>query len=170
MARARLIASGLAALWLTACAGYQVGPVNGVPAGSRAVTVNLFRNETFEPRLSESIAFALRRKLQQDGTFRLDTQNHGDIVVNGTIVGIQRTPLSFQSHDILTTRDYDLIIAADVTAVDRATGKEILHKTFRGRTPVRATENRDASERQSQPNVADDLAKNITAALTEGAW
>jgi hypothetical protein len=160
----------MAALLLTACAGYRVGPVNGMTAGSRAVTVKLFRNDTYEPRLSEAIAFALRRKLQQDGTYRLETQTAGDIVVTGVITGIERTPLSFQSHDVLTTQDYDLIIFAEVTAVERSTGKEILHKRFRGRTPVRATDNRYASELQAQPNVADDLAKNITAALTEGAW
>ena len=172
MARARFmaVASGLAALLLAGCAGYKVGPVNGIPAGSRAVTVNLFRNETFEPRLPEAIAFALRRKLQQDGTFRLETQGAGDVVVNGVIMGVHRMPLSFDAKDILTTRDYDLTIEAEVTAVDRVTGKEILHKTFQGRTPIRATPNRDAAERQSQPNVADDLAKNIAAALTEGTW
>jgi len=47
------------------------------------VTVRPFQNQTFEPGLTEAVDFALRRKLQQDGTYRLDTQGSGDIVVSG---------------------------------------------------------------------------------------
>jgi hypothetical protein len=152
------------------CAGYRVGPVNGIPAGSRAVTVNLFQNNTYEPRLSESVAFALRRKLQQDGTYRLDTHDEGDIVLNGAITRYDRAPLSFDPRDILTPRDYTLSITADVTASERGTGKVLLHSLFTGRTVVRATADRNAAERQAYPTMAEDLARNITSALTEGPW
>jgi hypothetical protein len=159
-----------AALFFAGCAGYRVGPVNGVAPGGKAVTVRLFQNDTFEPRLSESVAFALRRKLQQDGTYRLDTEDAGDIVLTGVIKRFDRTPLSFDPKDILTTRDYDLSITAEVTAIERATGKPLLQKTFLGHTSVRATANRDAAERQAHPTMAEDLARNITSALTEGPW
>jgi hypothetical protein len=164
-------AAALGALVLLAgCAGYRVGPVNGVRAGSRAVTVNIFENNTYEPRLSESVAFALRRRLQQDGTYRLDTRNEGDIVVSGAITRYDRAPLAFDPRDVLTPRDYTLTITAEVTAAERAGGKVILHRSFLGRTVVRATADRNAAERQAYPTVADDLARNITSALTEGPW
>lgn len=157
------------ALLLTACAGYHVGPVNGVPAGSRAVTVNIFQNNTYEPRLSESVAFALRRRVQQDGTYRLDTENQGDIIVSGAITRYDRAALSFDPRDVLTPRDYTLSITAHVTAAER-TGKVIFDRAFIGRTTVRATADRNAAERQAYPTIADDLARNITSALTEGPW
>lgn len=166
---ARVVSSLFAALLLAGCA-YRVGPVGGQSAGARAVTVNLFRNETFEPRLSEAVAFALRRKLQQDGTYQLDTKRDGEIVVNGIITEYRRTPLSFDPADVLTTRDYELALVADVTAMERSTGRMLLQKKFSGRTTVRATANRDLAERQAHPTVAEDLAKNITSALTEGSW
>lgn len=174
----RLKAGQHAAIWplcsvlifLVGCAGYRVGPVNGVAAGSRAVTVNLFENNTYEPRLSESVAFALRRRLQQDGTYRLDTQNEGDVVLSGKITRYDRAPLSFDPRDVLTPRDYTLSITAHVTAVERGTGKAIFQRLFLGRTVVRATADRNAAERQAVPTVADDLARNITSALTEGPW
>ncbi len=168
--RAATVISGFLAALLLGCAGYHVGPVDGTPAGARAVTVNLFQNETYEPRLSEAIAFALRRRVQQDGTYRLDTQHDGNIIVNGVIKNYTRTPVSFQPRDILTTLDYDLTITADVTATERSTGKVILQKTMIGKTTIRATANRDIAERQANPTAADDLARNITSALTEGAW
>lgn len=170
MRAARHIAVLWAILMAAGCAGYRVGPVNGQPAGARAVTVNIFRNDTFEPRLSEAVAFALRRKLQQDGTYRLDTQNEGDIILNGVISGFRRTPLSFDPRDVLTTRDYEIAIIADVTATERISGKPVLQKQFLGRTTVRATPDRDIAERQARPTMAEDLARNIASALTEGSW
>lgn len=166
----RLISAVFAALALAGCAGYKVGPVNGVPAGSRAVTVRPFQNDTFEPRLTEAVDFALRRKLQQDGTYRLDTQGGGDIIVTGVIVEMERAPLSFQPRDVLTTRDYEMRLVAKVTATERLTGKTVLDKNFIGRTTVRASNNRDLAERQAHPTIAEDLARNITSALTEGPW
>src|SRR5437868_722506 len=143
MRAARLIAACVGALLLSACAGYRVGPVNGISPGPRAVTVRPFRNDTFEPRLSETVDFALRRKLQQDGTYRLDTQNNGDILVTGAIIDLQRAPLSFQPTDVLTPRDYEMKLIAKVTATERISGKVILDKEFAGRTTIRASANRD---------------------------
>ena len=60
-----LVASAVGALLLSGCAGYQVGPTNGMSAGSRTVEVALFPNHTLEPRLSEPVAHALRKQLQQ---------------------------------------------------------------------------------------------------------
>src|ERR1043165_2687288 len=38
---------------LTGCAGYHLGPTNGVRAGERSVQVNPFVNQTIEPRSEE---------------------------------------------------------------------------------------------------------------------
>src|SRR5687768_18604188 len=70
---------------LTGCAGYQLGPTNGTPAGSRSIQVNLFRNDTWEPRLTDPVATSLRRWIQRDGTYRLATHGDGDIIVDGVI-------------------------------------------------------------------------------------
>lgn len=167
---APLISAICGALILVGCAGYKVGPVNGERAGDRAVTVRPFQNNTFEPRLTETVDFALRRKLQQDGTYRLDTQNGGDIIVTGVITQLQRAALSFQPNDVITPRDYEVAIVAKVVATERTTGKVILDREFIGRSAIRATDNRDLAERQAHPIVAEDLARNITSALTEGPW
>jgi hypothetical protein len=166
----RLIATICGAALLAGCAGYRVGPVNGMPAGARAVTVQPFRNDTFEPRLTEAVDFALRRRLQQDGTYRLDTKNDGDIVVSGVITQLHREALSFQPKDVITPLDYEMRLVATVTATERLTGKEVFKKEFIGHTTIRASANRDLAERQSEPTMAEDLARNIASALTEGSW
>jgi hypothetical protein len=69
----RLILAGLGVLLLSGCAGYRLGPVGGQIAGARGIQVPMARNATLEPRLAEPVTLALRRHIQQDGTFRLET-------------------------------------------------------------------------------------------------
>ena len=157
-------------LGLTGCAGYHLGPVNGAVAGARSVQVNFFQNQTREPRLVEAVNHSLRRTLQQDGTFRLDTHGEGDIVVNGTITRFGRSGVSFQPGDVLTVRDYALSLTARITAVERSTGKVLLDTEVAGQTSIRAGNDLTSAERQAMPLVAEELAKQATILLVEGKW
>lgn len=154
---------------LSGCA-YRVGPTNGFQAGSRSVQVNPFENKTTEPRLIEAVNFAMRRQLQQDGTFALDTSNEGDIVVTGTIVSYNRNSLSFQSRDVLTPRDYRITITAHVVARDRISGKTLLDRRIEGHSDVRVGPDLVSAERQALPLVAAALARNATALLVDGEF
>src|SRR5438552_8405744 len=87
--------------FLMGCAGYRLGPTNGLRAGERSIQINSFLNQTIEPRLSDAITVSLRKNLQRDGTYHLDTSNEGDIIVTGAIVNYDRLQLSFQPTDIL---------------------------------------------------------------------
>jgi outer membrane lipopolysaccharide assembly protein LptE/RlpB len=167
----KVLFAAVACAVLTGCAGYKLGPTNGMPAGSRSVQVNVFQNKVLEePRLSEAVTAAVRKQLQQDGTFTLDTRNDGDVIVNGTIVRYQRAGLSYQPQDIFTPRDYRLTMWAQVDARDRLTGKMLLNRRVRGHTTVRIGNDLTTAERQSIPLAAEDLARNITALLADGEW
>jgi hypothetical protein len=61
-------------------------------------------------------------------------------------------------------------IIAHVTARDRGTGQVLLDKNVSGYTLVEVGTDLTDAERQSLPLLAEDLARNITASLTEGAW
>lgn len=159
----------LLAASLNGCA-YRLGPTNGERVGHRSVQVNPFENKTIEPRLVEAVSFALRRQLQQDGTYKLDTHNEGDIVVTGAIVNFERHSLSFQSRDALTPRDYRLTMTAHVTARERLTGRVLLDRRVSGYSDIRIGPDLVSSERQALPLVAADLARNTTALLVDGRW
>ena len=45
----------LSVLLFTGCAGYKLGPSNGMEAGARSVQINPPVNQTFEPRLAEAL-------------------------------------------------------------------------------------------------------------------
>ena len=100
-----------AALW-TGCGGYSLGPSNGQAAGVRAIRIGHVANGTDEPRLADTVSHALRAQVHVDGTFRLATQNDGDIVITTALQKFQRNPLTFQPKDIISTRDYDVILTA----------------------------------------------------------
>jgi hypothetical protein len=119
------------------CAGYRLGPVNGMAAGEKAVEIQPFANRTLEPRLTDAVTGQLRREIQRDGTFKLATRDNSDIVVKGTLTRYYRDALSYAPTDTLTGRDYRLILTAQVTAVDKPSGKVLLDQAITGYTLVR---------------------------------
>ena len=120
--------------------------------------------------MSAPVGNAIRKAIQRDGTFRLANRQPGDIVVDGLISEFRRSPVSFQPSDIVTVRDYELILIADVVAVDRRSGEVLLKTEVGGRTVIRAGADLSSAERQAAPLLADDLARNLTSLLAEGSW
>ena len=149
---------------------YRLGPTNGELSGARSVQVNVFENKTIEPRLGELVTTSVRKYIQKDGTYRLDTSGDGDIVVTGTIVEYRRMGLSYVSTDIITPQDYVVSLVAQVTARERGTGKVLLERKVGGRTTVRVGSDLSSAERQAAPLLAEDLARNITSVLVDGTW
>ena len=163
------LVAGLA-LGLCGCAGYRLGPANPGLTSGKTVQVNFFGNKTLEPRLVEAINHALRKSLQQDGTYKLNTRGDGDILVNGAILKYERQGVSFQPNDILTVRDYQVMLTVKLTATERVSGKVVLDREVTGRTTVRVGSDLPSAERQALPLLADDFARNATTLLTEGTW
>lgn len=153
----------------TGCA-YRLGPTSGVPAGARSLAVLPFENQTLEPRVTDSLATALRGQLQQEGTYRLARRGEADIVVSGAVRRIERLEESFLPEDTRVLRDYRWHVVAHVTAVERATGRVLLDREVEGHTLLRIQPDLHSAERQSMPLLAGNLARNITSLLVDGEW
>ena len=160
----------LVALALSGCAGYRLGPTNGLAPGEKSVRVQPFANQTMEPRLGDAVTAALRKNLQHDGTYRLATHGDADIVVTGTLKRYDRHELSFLPKDVLTARDYRVSVTAQIVARDTNSGKTILDDEVVGYTLVRVGSDLTSADRQALPLLADDLAKRATALLADGSW
>ena len=98
--------------------------------------------------------------------------NHGgsDVVLTGTLKGYHREGLSFLNQDVTTAVNYRVGLTAHVVARESGSGKILLEKDVTGFTLVRAGTDLASADRQTMTLLADDLARNITVALTEGAW
>jgi len=152
------------------CAGYRLGPTNPELTNGKTIQVNFFENKTLEPRLAEAVNHALRKRLQQDASYKLNTGHDGDIQINGTILKYERQGVSFQPNDILTVRDYQVTLTVKVTAMQRVGGKVVFDREVTGRTTVRVGSDLPSAERQALPLLADDFARNATTLLVEGIW
>jgi hypothetical protein len=163
--------SALAVAALSGCAGYKLGPTNGVAAGEQSVQIAPFLNKTLEPRLTDAVTAQLHKAVQQDGTYKLATHDDGDIIVTGEITLFQRQNVTFVPTDVLTARDYRLVVTAHVTARNRTTGKAIfLNQPVTGSTLMRVFNDITSAERQALPLLAADLARNVTSLLADGTW
>jgi hypothetical protein len=168
LGRAAFLAAG--AVWLCGCAGYHLGPTGGVVAGSRTVQFVPFENKTKEPRLIDALSVSLRQRLQEDGTYRLETRGTGDIIVHGEITKFDRGALAFQPQSTLTVQDFTLTMTAHVTATERFGGKTNLDTTVTGATVIRVGSDQTSAERQAVPLMADDLARKVVVLLSERPW
>jgi hypothetical protein len=166
----KLLLPAVLAAALAGCAGYRLGPSNGLPAGSLSVQVLPFVNNTREPRISEYLSASLRRQFQQDGTFRLQTAGTPDLLVTGKIIRFDRMELSYTTNDVLTPQEYTLTLTASIEARDPVSGKTNVNRIIQGRTYIRTGNDLASSERQAMPNLADDLARNAVSALVDGIW
>lgn len=161
---------GATVVTLAGCAGYRLGPTNGQIASARSIEIDPFANKTLEPRLVDYVENSLRKDLQQDGTYRLDTHQQGDIVVTGVITAYNRTELSVQPTDVLTALDYQITMTVQLTARDRNTGKVIFNRPVTGITSLRAGNDLTSAEREAIPLLADDFARRATTLLVDGSW
>ena len=161
---------GGAALLMAGCAGYKLGPTNEMRASGKSIQINPVVNSTMEPRLGSVFTQALRKELQRDGTYRLNTRGDGDIVVHTEIVRYSRREMAFQRQDTLTAQDYELNAFARVVATERVTGRRILDKEVRGRLIIRIGQDLVSAERQSMPLLAETLARSVSSLLVDGEW
>jgi hypothetical protein len=166
----RLLAALAATVALTGCAGYRLGPSNGMAAGEKSIQIRPFANGTLEPRLTDAVTAQLRREIQRDGTFRLATQDDGDIVVTGRISAFRRREIGLSTLDTLMPVDFQLTLTVHVTARDRGTGKVVLDKDVTGSAIIQVGTDLTDSERQVLPVLAGDVARNVTALLAYGSW
>lgn len=116
----------LAGLFLTSCAGYQLGEVKpGTYAGIEKIHVPPFRNLTLEPRLSSLVTNAVLAEMQADGTFQVATRGNSDAVLVGTIREIRKRQLRAVRTDTLRSRELSLFLYVEFHLEDPVTGARI---------------------------------------------
>ena len=155
---------------LCGCAGYRLGPSNGLTAREKSVFVATFANETLRPRLEDDFTHAVRIGLQREGTFRLGHRSDCDIVVEGVIKRYLREGLSYESGDLVRVQDYNLVAITHITAFEQRTGKKLIDQDLSGNTQIRAQNDLQSAEREATPLLAASLARKVVDLLADGSW
>jgi len=102
----RFFLAALLSLLLTGCAGYRIGPVQpSFMEGIRSIAVPNFTNENIlEPRLEVLLANAVIKQLQQDGTYKVESSEKADAVLEGQITQVTRRAARSLRGNVLATR------------------------------------------------------------------
>jgi hypothetical protein len=165
----------LAALFLSGCLGYQIGPVKPkYMYGINSIAVPNFKNNTLRARVEVMLADSLIKQIQQDGTYQVKSEDDADAIVKGTLMNVIRAPSKSVIGNVLLTSQYSLTVRCRFDVFKRSTGQLIDHRDMGGSTTffVVGSESIAADvnlqERQALPLAAEQLMVSYVSYLTEG--
>ncbi len=164
----------LAALFLSGCAGYHVGPIK--PKSMRdvkTISIASFKNDTLEPRVEVLFANSVIKQIQQDGTYQVVREADADAILEGSVDEIIRRPARSVRGNVLQSREYTLIVRLRYRVIDRS-GRVLEQRGVSGQTSffvtgtdtLAADVNQD--ERQAIPLAAEDAAVRLVSQISEG--
>jgi len=154
--------------------GYHLGEIKPTPM--RRVTtlaVRTFKNNTTIPRLEAQTADAVVKQFQQDGTYRIESADQADAIVDGTIVTVARQPMRVFANNVLQTSEFELTLVVNYRVVDRLTGAVLMEGKAVGSTPFFTASDRVNSDlvtdqNMNYPIAATRMAENLVGKVAEG--
>lgn len=160
-------------LVFTGC-GYHVGEIKPTPMRRiNTIAVNTFRNETLLPRVEVQTANAVVKQFQQDGTYRMESADRADAVIQGTIVSVDRQPMRVFANNVLQTSEFQLVLVVRYRVLDRVTGAILQQGTARGTTPFftesdRVNSDLVTNQNMNYPIAAQRMAESLVSKVAEG--
>ena len=174
MSRAQVSRAAMALRWSGAllgcllgagCLGYQVG--TGPRPEYRTIAVPVFRNRSLAPQMEVQVTNAIIKRLQANGTLRVQSVAEADAVVTGEITNYHRRPLRYEQNDTNVPREYRVTITATVEVKDRQGRVLLKSTTFEGRADTFIGTDLQTADFQALPLAADDLARQVVTMLAE---
>src|SRR5262249_19552299 len=105
---------------ISGCLGYHVGPVKPYYLRDvHSIAVPTFKNRTLVPRVEVLVTDTVIKQFQQDGTFRITTDEKADATLTGEISQINRTPARSVRGNVLATTEFNLVLIVRYTLTAR---------------------------------------------------
>lgn len=164
----KVLSTFLLAFLFSGCAGYKLGSVK--PAYLRevqSIAVPTFKNATLTPRVEALVAGTVVKQFQQDGTYRITTEEQADAILRGEIIAVSRTPARSVRGNVLSTTEFNLGLRVSYTLTDKA-GRTIGTGQASGGTSFFVSSDVSTDERQALPLAAEELARQLVSQLSEG--
>jgi len=159
----------IVAVLLTACAGYQLGPIQPkFMDGIKTIAVPTFKNDTLVPHLEALFANAVIKQVQMDGTFRIEPVDSADAIVQGKITKIERKSVRSLRSNVLATSEFNLIVHVSYSVTNRATGEELESREVIGQTSFFVSSDIQQDEQQALPLAIHDAATRLVSEISEG--
>lgn len=154
--------------------GYHLGEIKPTPM--RRITtlaIPTFKNQTLIPRLEAQTADAVVKQFQQDGTYRIDSADRADAIVEGTIESVKRVPMRIFANNVLQTSEFELTLTVRYRVIDRVTGAVLMEGTAIGVTPFftesdRVNSDLVTNQNMNYPIAAQRMAEHLVSRVSEG--
>jgi len=164
MKRSILFFSGLTALLLTGCMGYQLGGTR--PEGIETVHLAPVINATTEPAIELQVTHALLQRIQFDGRLKVrNSPDSADAIIEVKLTDYTLTAIAFRDDLKTTPEQYRMRITGTAILKDAKTG-ETLSETY-GETRFSFESDLTTSKRNALPRAAQELAKFMVDDLIE---
>ncbi len=166
----KILGAALLVLSLGGCAGYHVGPIKPYALRDvRSIAVPTFDNKTLVPRIAVLVTDTVIKQFQQDGTYRIASDETADAILKGDITRISRAPARSVRGNVLATNEFNLSMRVRYTLVQRGTGKTLANSVeVTGSTSFFVGPDITSDERQALPLAAEELAIRLVSQLSEG--
>ena len=154
--------------------GYNLGEIKPTPMRRvTTIAVNTFKNQTLIPRLEAQTADAVVKQFQQEGTYRIESADQADAIVEGTIVSVERQPMRVFASNVLQTSEFELTLIVKYQVIDRTTGAVLLQGTAVGVTPFfteadRVNSDIVTSQNINYPIAAQRMAEKLVSKVSSG--
>jgi len=162
---------GLAALsfCLSGCLGYTIGPIKpNYLKDVHSIAVPTFKNSTLIPRIEVLVTDSVIRQFQQDGTFKIASDESADATLKAEISRISRSPARSLRGNVLSTTEFNLVMHVKYRLVGRD-GKAIGPPgDVVGTTSFFRQSDVVTDERQALPLAAEELSEHLVTQLSEG--
>jgi len=161
-------------MMLVSGCGYHLGEIKPTPMRRvTTIAVPAFKNETLLPRLEAQTADAVAKQFQQDGTYRIESSDQADAIVEGTIVSVERLPMRVFSNNVLQTSEFQLTVKVKYRVIDRITGAVLMEGEAVGVTPFftesdRLNSDLVTNQNMNYPIAAQRMAERLVSKVTEG--
>jgi hypothetical protein len=154
---------------LSGCVGYRIGETKPQYLKNvHSIAIPTFRNNTFLPRVEVMITNTVIKQFQQDGTFRIASENNADAVLRATITTIGRRSVRSLRGNVLATTEFNLGIGITYTLESRDGTRLTGPMTVSGGTSFFVGSDVATEERQALPLAAEDAAVRLVSQLSEG--
>lgn len=156
----RLLFLSLATMVVAGCANYRW--TSRVPEEIRTVAVPVFENQTQSAELGPIVTQYTLREFQREGTFSIRRSGDSTLEVQGIIKDATRHHIAYDRAFGSRASEYRYIVTADVTLVNRDTGKILVeNRPYKAETTFQVQEDLLTGQRNAAARIAQELARQI---------
>ena len=119
----------------TGCSSYKIG--SAIPEELRSIAVPVFENSSGFPEIDALVTQYVLREFQREGTMAIKATENASLVLLGALIESRPEALNYDRNYISRASEYSYDVTAEITLVERATGKLLIdnlpvttHTTF----------------------------------------